>query len=191
MWLSGHKRFFKIDCECINAVWCSRKINANRRIYNSFSGGLIFSERNITLDNAYSFDINSALPCSVKRGAFLVPNLGWEIYRVKRLTRYRVVIKKSGDEKIDRLFRFNGFYAHYDIATARRPGLKMCLIQDGEANALFYPKRANGSQYFTLGEICEIQQITTLQNKNASTVHPIIPNPTNSRNNLIFKIPFR
>jgi hypothetical protein len=125
--------------------------------YRCFKGGLIFCKNNTTLYHGYNYDKKSAYPsmlCSdhfsfpVKKGDFKQLD---EFPDVLQYGIYRCVIQPSGDENLDKLFRFNSkhHYTHYDIQLAKKLGFENNLIQDGQANALLYVKdRANGSMYF-------------------------------------------
>ena len=114
-------------------------------IMDSFTGGLIFGE-NIELDNATSYDINSAYPNILRKSCFRIPMKQGEFSIIKEFNDvisfgiYRVIIYKSNNKNIDKLFRFNSLnkYTHTDIYTARKLNLKIELIKDEEANALLY-----------------------------------------------------
>ncbi len=123
-------------------------------IHNAFMGGMIFSQK-CKLETAFSYDMNSMYPSIMSHHSFTFPILQGEFKKIKEIPVsygiYRVVIHRSGDETVDRLFRFNPlhFYTHYDIHSAKQLNLQVELIQDEEANALLYTqKRANGSIYF-------------------------------------------
>ena len=127
-----------------------------RFLFNSTKGALIFSSP-CELENAVCYDKNSAYPDAMSNNHFTFPILEGEFTRLEELPPvfnygiYRVEIERSGDEMIDRLFRFNDlhYYTHYDLQTARELGFRMELIKDDEANALLYTKaRANGGKYF-------------------------------------------
>jgi len=112
---------------------------------DSFTGGLIFGE-NIELDNATSYDINSAYPNILRKSCFRIPMKQGkfstinEFHDVISFGIYRVIIYKSNNKNIDKLFRFNSLnkYTHTDIYTARKLNLRIELIKDEEANALLY-----------------------------------------------------
>lgn len=125
--------------------------------YRCFKGGLIFCDNNKTIDYAYSYDKKSAYPCILSSDHFTFPvkegefKLIHELPDVLNYGIYRCIIKPSGDEHLDKLFRFNtkNYYTHYDIQLARTLKLEIKLIQDEQANALVYVKdRGNGSMYF-------------------------------------------
>jgi hypothetical protein len=126
-------------------------------IFKSFKGGLIFSQP-CALENGYEYDINSAYPYMLCDSHFSFPIKKGEFKKLDGLNDkfvsygiYRAIIERDADYNKNKLFRFNNenYYNHLDIETARRLGLKISLIQDGQANALLYSKgRATGSQYF-------------------------------------------
>ena len=109
-------------------------------------GGLIYAKegehkdvKTIDQNTMYGYYLQSKqfiLP--VKQGTFLTitdddiksfPSFG--IYRCK-IT--------STDQSKDKLFRFNpeNYYTHYDISNAKSLGFEINMIQDGQANHLFY-----------------------------------------------------
>jgi hypothetical protein len=126
-------------------------------IFQCFKGALIFS-RNGELHQAYNYDVKSAYPsvlCDehfsfpVKQGVFKIIDKLPQDYLTYGI--YRCCISKSNNELVDRLFRFNNmhYYTHTDIFVARKLGLDISLIQDGQANYLCYSEcLANGSKYF-------------------------------------------
>ena len=113
-------------------------------------GALIFSSKDTTLDNAIQYDINSAYPSIMIRNDFKVPMTQGEFKYIDNLFEkpylsygiYRVIISRSGDENIDKLFRFNpkNKYTHTDINSAILLKLNIELIKDGQANYLSYEK---------------------------------------------------
>lgn len=125
--------------------------------YRCFKGGLIFCEKNTTLEYGYNYDKKSAYPsmlCNdhfsfpVKQGEFKILN---DLPEVLQYGIYRCTIIPSADKHIDKLFRFNSknFYTHFDIKLAKFLKLKINLIQNEQSNALLYTKdRASGSLYF-------------------------------------------
>ena len=125
-------------------------------ILNTFKGGLMYGE-NISIENGMEYDINSAYPYymvqpnidfPMKEGIFnqidVLPEiLSYGIYRVK--------IEASNNKHIDKLFRFNHlhYYTHFDIKMAKKLGLNITLINDGEANCLLYQQgRLKGCSMF-------------------------------------------
>lgn len=128
-------------------------------IHNSFKGGLIFNQ-STTDTQLYEYDINSAYPAMMSDNHFTFPNKQGVFGKIKELPAilsygiYRVVIEKSNDPHINKLFRFNtlNYYTHIDITTAKKLGLNVILIVDNDYNVLLYTeKRLNGHLVF--GEI--------------------------------------
>ena len=124
---------------------------------NSLLGGIIFSNP-CRIENAYDYDVRSAYPAAMSDRNFTFPIKQGEFKQITEFPEkfvsygiYRCVIERSGDENVDKLFRFNrlNFYTHYDITTAKHLHLIVNLIVDDEANALLYSKdRLNGNKVF-------------------------------------------
>jgi hypothetical protein len=124
---------------------------------DTFQGGLIFGE-SITLENATSYDVNSAYPSILKHSGFKIPVKQGDFQRITEITDiipygiYRCVIKRSGNYHTDKLFKFNSLnkYTHTDIYVARKLKLDVGLIIDDEANCLLYGagKCVNGARMF-------------------------------------------
>ena len=122
-----------------------------------FQGGLIFG-KDITLDNATAYDVNSAYASILKHSGFKVPIKQGDFKQVDKLGEivpygiYRCVITKSGNYDTDKLFKFNSLnkYTHTDIYVARKLKLNIELIIDHEANCLLYGagKCINGARLF-------------------------------------------
>lgn len=125
-----------------------------------FQGGLIFGKE-ITLNTATAYDVNSAYASKLKHSGFKIPIKQGEF---KKITKwfddgvipygiYRCIISRSGDYDTDKLFKFNSLnkYTHTDIYTARNLKLNIELIVDNEANCLLYGagKCINGARMFT------------------------------------------
>lgn len=142
-------------------------------IYNCFKGGLIFCENDITLDDAYSYDLKSAYPSMMQNDHFKFPIKQGNFSKLSFLPNsdklkcgiYKCIISKSGEENIDKLFRFNksNYYTHYDIKIARKLNLDIELIDGEESNALIYDtnKCVKGSTYF----LQIVQQLYNLKTK--------------------------
>jgi hypothetical protein len=135
-------------------------------IYSTECNSIIFAEP-VQIEHAYSYDKRSCYPSvmsdvnfkfPVKQGVFV--NIT-ELPEILKYGIYRVMIEQSDNELNDRFFRFNekNYYTHYHLYTARLLGLKMTLINDGQANALFYSKnRASGRDYVS-GVVNELYNI--------------------------------
>jgi hypothetical protein len=135
--------------------------------YNTGCNNIIFSSK-VELEHGYLYDKRSCFPSvmsnehfsfPVKQGVFTKIN---ELPTILKFGIYRVNIKRTGNELIDRFFNFNEkhYYTHHHIKTARLLNLPMKLINDGEANALLYSKdRANGHLYFhqTVSELYKLK----------------------------------
>jgi hypothetical protein len=114
-------------------------------IKDSFMGSLIFGEKK-ELDNAICYDNNCAYGNVLQKSCFKIPVKAGDFTQIKELPEilpfgiYRVIIKKSNTWNNDKLFRFNtnNKYTHTDIYVARKLGLSIELIQDGQANSLTY-----------------------------------------------------
>jgi hypothetical protein len=133
---------------------------------NSTSNGYIFNEQ--YKGCAYKGDITSLYPSiyssknvlvPIKRGIFKVITND-DINQMKQKLSggyayglYRFNIYKSGDSKIDRLFRFKpidvlnndnilqkSFYTSIDLKIADMLGLKKELIEDNNINCVLYPR---------------------------------------------------
>lgn len=111
-------------------------------------GALRYAERN-EYKNAIDYDVNSMYPYALIRICYPVKKgihkLYSELPTPLEYGIYRVSIEKSSNEKINALFRFDDsthLYTHYDIKNARQLGLTVTLIQDGNPNALIYPKES-------------------------------------------------
>jgi hypothetical protein len=126
-------------------------------IHKTFVGALIFSEP-MTLYDAVCYDNNSAYGNAMKSTGFKIPIKAGNFSEFKELPDilpfgiYRCIIEKTGNYDNDKLFRFNdnNKYCHYDIYSARKLGLKITLIIDGQANTLQYGagKCVNASTMF-------------------------------------------
>lgn len=124
-------------------------------IFKCYQGALIFAEP-CNLPVAYEYDLNSAYPHMMSDLHFSFPITQGEFKELDELPSivnygiYRIHIEKSQNENKNKLFRFNyhDYYTHLDISVARELGLSLSLIHDGQANALIYLKRGNGTQYF-------------------------------------------
>jgi hypothetical protein len=155
---------FCVSNEALKAVYYSTKYfqqpdpltrQEQHWILNSTKGAIIFHSA-CQIENAYSYDKNSAYPAAMIDNHFSFPICEGEYSRITELPNplpygvYRVEIKRSRNEIIDRLFRFNetNHYTHFDIQTAQDLNLEINLIIDDEANSLAYPKRGYGSEYF-------------------------------------------
>ena len=125
-------------------------------IDEAFKGGLMFSEDDLTCDDAICYDKNSAYPSTLNSTSFSIPIKQGVFSKIEELPEvlgygiYRVVIKKSNDKHTNKLFRFNEYdkYTHLDINTARKIGLSIKLIVDDQSNCLLYNKRLNGTTFF-------------------------------------------
>jgi hypothetical protein len=127
------------------------KLNEQNWLINTMMGALIFCNAG-SYTNAYDYDVRSAYPSvmtdeyfrfPIKEGVFekitkFPVNEKGELYAFCGI--YRCNIERSGDEDIDKLFRFNRkeYYTHYDITTAVFLKLKISLIIDEQPNALLY-----------------------------------------------------
>jgi len=127
------------------------------------SGGLMYAFP-VYLKHGYSYDMNSMYPAMYLKGQY--PIKKGEFIKIQNLEEiveygiYRCVIHKSGNDNIDKLFRFkhrfvsNGkyydYYTHADIKSARKKGLKIELIMDDQPNCLRYVKgtRLSGKNLF-------------------------------------------
>ena len=118
-------------------------------ILDCFKGAVIFSSKNTTLDYAIEYDLNSAYQSILIRSDFKVPMSEGKFKYIDNLFGdkdylnygiYRIIIYRSNDENIDKLFRFNqkNKYTYTDIYTAQFLGLKFELIKDGQSNCLLY-----------------------------------------------------
>lgn len=127
-------------------------------INNSFLGGIIFSKEQIEIENGFEYDKRSCYPSAMSDRNFTFPIKQGEFKQLTDLPKdfvqygiYRCIIERSGDEDVDKLFRFNkqNFYTHFDLTTARLLKLNIELIMDGEANTLLYTKnRLYGNKVF-------------------------------------------
>lgn len=116
-------------------------------IEKSKKGALIWSEP--YEGTGYKYDVKSMYPfilisngkIPIGRGEFKnidnLDNLEYFQYGI-----YRCIIKKSEDDKINRLFRFNeqNYYTHISLEHARTLNLTIELIKDDNPNMLYYPR---------------------------------------------------
>lgn len=116
-------------------------------ISRATQGGLMFScEEKTTFDKAFMIDINSMYPSIMNNSSFKFPIVKPTYEKLDKLPEflsygiYRCVVHRSGDEKIDRWFKFSSFneYTHISLNHALFLGLKVELIQDDQANAILY-----------------------------------------------------
>lgn len=129
-------------------------------IQNASIAALVFAEK--YEGPLYEYDICSMYPSIMADSKMLFPLKRGEFktYTQKELKQakffhygiYRCEISKSGDNKIDRLFRFNkkNYYTHFCLKRARELGLDIKIIDDGEANVLIYSRDCliNGNLLF-------------------------------------------
>ena len=95
-------------------------------ILNCVKGGIIFA-RECELESAYEYDIRSVYPAKMSSAHFTFPVKQGEFTEIDIIPAivpfgiYRVVVSRSGNPHLDKLFRFNesNFYTHTDIQTAR------------------------------------------------------------------------
>jgi hypothetical protein len=114
-------------------------------INSSFQGGLVYG-KTVELDNAVSYDVNSAYPFFISKSSFKIPLKQGTFKKIDKLDKillfgiYRIVIHESTNKDTNKMFRFNSkhYYTHYDIYNARNLNLEMELKQDQEANVLVY-----------------------------------------------------
>ena len=116
-------------------------------LMDSSMGGLIWADKGVKVKNAYKYDANSRYPSIMcqklrkfptKRGMFTHMD---EIPEQPQYGIYHCVIHKAEKSlNINKYFRFNikNKYTHSDISLARRLGLQIDLIQDGQVNCLIY-----------------------------------------------------
>jgi hypothetical protein len=125
-------------------------------IDETFKGGIMFSENDLTCEHAILSDKNSAYPATLNNTGFSIPIKEGVFKKITELPPimgygiYRVIIHKSGDKNTDKLFRFNSNnkYTHIDVNNAREIGLKVELIVDDQSNCLLYSKRNNSTVFF-------------------------------------------
>lgn len=99
---------------------------------------------------AYEYDVKSQYPSILNSPNFTIPTgrgefktlskEDFESIKFLQYGIYRCVIKKSDDDRINMLFRFNNFdkYTHISINHARLLGLEVEIIVDENFNALIY-----------------------------------------------------
>lgn len=126
-------------------------------IKDAMIGGLIFGTK-CNLKQAICYDMNSAYGYAMQFSGFKIPIKQGDFKCIDKLTDivpfgiYRCNIKKSNDQNTNKLFRFNVHrkYTHIDIYVARKLGLQIDLINDGQANCLIYGagKCINASKMF-------------------------------------------
>jgi hypothetical protein len=130
---------------------------------NSSFGGLTYAEKNYN-DKANYYDVISMYPFymmshefqfPVKEGEFLtLTEKDFNELKYFKYGCYHVIIEKSKDENINKLFKFNehknNWYCHYDLKLARDLGLKMNIVNDNQSNFLYYSKEKllNGRRVF-------------------------------------------
>ena len=97
---------------------------------------------------AYDYDVKSQYPSimksgtlfPIKKGTFLkIDSLPTDFFKYGI---YRVIISKSDDVNINKLFRFNydNYYTHFDLTNAKSLGLSIKLIVDDQPNFLHYSR---------------------------------------------------
>lgn len=116
-------------------------------IKESMFSALIWCEKGYQ-GEIYKYDIKSMYPSymasnslkfPVKRGEFKIID---NISEFPEFGIYRLIIKPSEDENINKLFKFNFHkkYTNIDVINAKNLGLEMELIQDGTPNFLHYSR---------------------------------------------------
>lgn len=123
-------------------------------INKSFNGGLMYAKKGYK-GFGIEYDFNSMYAYCMSIHAFQFPvragefvRLTDEVFKEMKYFKYgcyHCVVERSGDEDINKLFKFNSFgkdnwYTHHSLECAKRLGLKMTIILDGEANFLYYSK---------------------------------------------------
>ena len=116
-------------------------------INGALCGGLIFYNK---YDGPlYDYDIISFYP-SMLLSSMLIPVKEGEFKKVTQDELdnceyflngiYKCIIEPSMNKSINHLFRFNknSYYTNYDMRQARHLGLKMRIIDDNQANLLYY-----------------------------------------------------
>jgi hypothetical protein len=114
-------------------------------------GAIIFGSK--YKGEGHLYDFVSYYPSILNEETFLIPFKQPIPYEIKSLNDaihfeklkygfYRCVITRSGDEMIDRLFRFDpeNEYTHIDVMMAKRLKLKIRLIKDGKPNMYYYDR---------------------------------------------------
>jgi hypothetical protein len=94
----------------------------------------------------YKHDVKSEYPYLMSLNTLKFPIRRGEFQQIEHFKEfiefgiYRCVIMKSGDENIDKLFKFNfhNYYTSVDISHATKLGLQIQLIQDSKPNFLYY-----------------------------------------------------
>ena len=116
-------------------------------IENSKKGALIWSQ--LHEGKGYKYDVKSMYPFildsigkfPIARGEFMnindIDNLEYFQFGI-----YRCIVKKSDDDKNNRLFRFNinNYYTHTSLEHAKSINLEIVLIKDDKPNFLFYSR---------------------------------------------------
>ena len=116
-------------------------------IRKTMLGSIQFAEPG-EYERVYEYDINSMYSFILGHSSFCLPVRAPVYRRLDELKEfptygvYRCVVHRSGEEAVDRLFRFSpeDHYTHISIAHARKLGLSVELIRDGGSNAMLYEK---------------------------------------------------
>lgn len=127
------------DIKQVESIWISKATNGGLIYHKPYSGP------------AYEYDYVS-MYLSIMNGMMLVPLKSGEFQTISteeynkllypKYGIYRCRINRSEDETINQLFRFNydDHYTHFSLSHARLLGLKVEMIEDGQANVLHYSR---------------------------------------------------
>ena len=110
-------------------------------------GAIIYAEK--YKGQAYKYDVKSMYPSMlknplkfpIKRGEFkIITTEEFNNMKYFQMGIYKVVIEKSDDPNTNKLFRFHKrhYYTHTTLEHAKLLKLKMTIIQDDNANFLYY-----------------------------------------------------
>lgn len=146
-------------------------IEEEQCLNNAFMGALINCESGKEIEYAFDYDLNAQYPNAMSSTYLSFPmckgkfqTLDNDLPEILEYGIYRAEVLKSGDDNIDKLFRFNfkNYYTHIDLNHARdNLKLQINLNHDGGYNFLSYKEgRMNASKIFgtLIDKLIELQQ---------------------------------
>ena len=120
-------------------------------ISNAYKGGLMWCDKKYE-GELFEYDINSMYSSAMINQYFLFPvkaghfmKLTQEEFLKMKYYKYGIykcIVLNNGDEKFNKLFRFNdsNYYTHHDLTRAKELNFNIEMIEDNEANTLLYNK---------------------------------------------------